>query len=223
MNNIKRFLSGFLIVTLSFISYGVYASYKIKDDVWQFQAFLDDDPIGYHTFEVKKDDDVTTVFVVAKFDVDFLFFNVYSYEHTNKEIWGGSCLKELSSTTNDNGKDLVVNLRTEENGVNVYAENISNLKSSCVRSFAYWDPDLLNAKKLINSQTGEILDVNFEFVGNKNIFIKTHEIESKQYRLVGKDLEIDLWYSLNNEWLGLGSKLENGRYLRYELVDRTRK
>lgn len=223
MNKITRFLLSFLIASLSLVSYEVYASYKIKDDVWQFQAFLDDDPIGYHTFEVKKDDEVTNVSVVAKFDVNFLFFNVYSYEHTNKEIWNGNCLKELSSTTNDNGKDLVVNLRTEENGVNVYAENTANLKSSCVRSFAYWDPDLLKAKKLINSQTGEVLDVNFEFVGNEDITVNKNEIKSKHYRLLGKELKIDLWYSLNNEWLGLGSKLENGRYLRYELVDRTSK
>ena len=41
---------------------------------------------------------------------------------------------------------------------------------------------------------------------------------AKRYRLSGEDLQIDVWYSLDDEWLALESPAKGGRTLRYVLT-----
>ena len=37
-------------------------------------------------------------------------------------------------------------------------------------------------------------------------------------KFLAKELDIELWYSQDEAWLGLQSALEGGRTLRYELI-----
>ena len=87
----------------------------------------------------------------------------------------------------------------------------------CVRTFAYWDPRLLQANRLLNAQTGEYLDVDIKLVGNEPLIIADQEVTAKRYRLQAENIEIDLWYSDTMHWLALQTKTESGRQLRYQL------
>lgn len=187
-----------------------------KHQEWYFNVYLDDTPIGYHHF-IQVNSDTQKIFIKAEFDVKLLFFSIYNYLHENSETWDGQCLKELSSNTNDNGEQQYVSFRQQNNNYIIKTQQRSITVNNCVRSFAYWNPDLLQSRQLLNAQTGELVDIELKNMGKNTRLVNNTPVESEQYRLLGKDIEIDLWYSPDKQWLALESKTESGSLLRYEL------
>ena len=192
------------------------AAMQNKHQEWYFNVYLDDTPIGYHHF-IQVNDDTQKIFIKAEFDVKLLFFSIYNYLHENSETWEGQCLKELSSSTNDNGEQQFVSFYKQNNDYIIKTEKRSITVNNCIRSFAYWNPDLLQSRQLLNAQTGELVDIELKNMGKNTLLVNKTPVESEQYRLLGKDIEIDLWYSPDKQWLALESKTESGSILRYEL------
>jgi hypothetical protein len=182
---------------------------------WQFRVYLDDKEIGYHRVWLVQEADRRRVSVEAHFDVKFFFITAYRYEHRTEEIWQGSCLADIQSRTDDNGNQLFV--RRIEQGKDFALETHEGEQQleGCVRSFAYWDPDLLQARRLLNTQTGEYQDVQVNKLGASPVEIDGRQVDAIQYRLVIDDYSIDLWYTPDMEWLALQSTTEGGYRIRY--------
>jgi len=84
----------------------------------------------------------------------------------------------------------------------------------CVQTFAYWNPSILRATRLLNPQTGEYEPVQISELGSDVIAGQPAE----RFRLIGggtTPLKIDLWYSPARDWLALESRTPEGRTLRY--------
>lgn len=182
---------------------------------WDFRVFLDDKEIGFHKVSLSSKADEISVLVDARFDVRFLFFNAYHYEHTTEETWKGTCLTNLSSDTDDNGKKLFIRAQPASNGVQLETHEGQRKIEGCVRSFAYWDPELLSAKRLLNTQTGEYQPVTIDFLGESPIEIDEVKYEAFKYRLMVENKYIDLWYTPEMDWLALQTTVRGGRQLSY--------
>ena len=208
-----------ILYMLGLISFSTASLGNIEptDKLWRFKVFLDDSAIGYHQFSLKQQAGIQTLHIKAEFDVKFLFINVYSYRHDNIETWNGDCLVTLSSNTDDNGDAVFVRINKQDDDQIIETPSGSTLVNTCLRSFAYWNPDLLKSGQLLNAQNGDLIDVDFIRIGTESLTFNDTRIPSDRYRLQGKDLEIDLWYSADKEWLGLQSTTENGSKLRYVL------
>ena len=181
-----------------------------------FRVYLDDKPIGYHRVEVASQADRTQVRVEAAFNVKFLFLTAYSYRHEAKEQWQGGCLALLDSETDDNGESLFVRAERIGSGVNVETPSGDRTYDTCVRSFAYWNPALLNASRLLNTQTGEFEPVERVDMGPDSLLLDGTRVSTNKFRLkLAEGRFIDLWYSPQGDWLALQSPLENGRVLSY--------
>jgi len=196
---------------------------KILNESWVFDVFLNDDHIGYHKFDYYSDRDKSIIISKAEFDVSILFISLYSYKHDNKEIWVNNCLDMLDSSTDDNGDKQFVRLSRNNDTYNIETERNTLSSNGCLRTFAYWDKRLINYSSLLNSQTGEIVPVKFISHGYENIEFNNSQLLAEKYQLNGIDesnniIEIDLWYSADNKWLALRSKLDSGSYLRYQLA-----
>ena len=88
------------------------------------------------------------------------------------------------------------------------------LPDECVQTFAYWNPSILDAQRLLNPQTGEYVDVKVLLMGRETIAGQPTE----RYRLIGggkTPLQIDLWYTAARDWVALESLTPEGRRLRY--------
>ena len=184
---------------------------------WNFKVYLDDREIGRHRFELLRFEDTTQVRINARFEVSVLFINVYSYEHTNYEVWKGDCLSSIESSTNDNGRKLRVNGESERNLLRLQTPAGESVVEGCTKTFAYWDPAFLNSRYLLNSQTGRLMDVDINYLGQEAIPVKGQMIPARHYRLNTDDFTIDLWYSNEGEWLALNSTTGKGNVLRYEI------
>lgn len=189
---------------------------------WRFAVSLDDKPIGYHRFALNEREQSRELISEARFDVKVLFINAYSYAHQARELWQGDCLLELEARTDDNGERIAVRGARDDDGFIVTTPQRSNELRDCVQTFAYWNPSILTATRLLNPQTGEYVPVTVSRLGRETLIARGQPIEADRYRIVGDSssgarMQIDLWYSPNREWLGLESLAEGGRRLRYRI------
>ena len=186
---------------------------------WNFRVLLNDDEIGYHRYRLEADGTRRVVQSEAAFDVRFLFFTAYRYRHSLSEEWRGECLESIETDTDANGKDVSVSgRRGEASFVVEIGDDVSELPS-CVRTFAYWDANILRADRLLNPQTGEYIDVTIEPLMEELLTVRGEETPARSYRITADGgVRIDLWYSADDEWLALESPAKGGRILRYELT-----
>jgi len=185
---------------------------------WRFRVLLDDAEIGYHTFRMSEDAGQQVVDSEASFRVRVLFIPAYRYDHVNRERWSEGCLVGINAKTRVNGDSLTVRGLHRENSFVLRDEAGDRELDSCVMSFAYWNPAFLHQSRLLNSQTGDYVNVDIQSVGDEFINIRGREIMATRYSLNADSLSMDLWYSVESEWLRLESVTRGGRKLRYELL-----
>ncbi len=213
----QAFLKPFAIVALSAFSVVGTASAETYKADWNFEVQLNNKPIGFHNFSLTGDGERQTLTTEAQFDVKFLFINAFSYRHDNTEIWADGCLDSINATTDNNGDFLFVRGQRYENALEVTAQTGAQQLSECVQTFAYWNPDILDSSQLLNSQTGELEDVDVTRESLDAIAVNGETIEAVRYRLDAKAGAVTLWYT-NDEsrrWLALEAPAKGGRTLRY--------
>ncbi len=182
---------------------------------WRFRVYLDDKEIGYHQFTLAQDGGLQRLASEARFDVTFLKIPFYRYRHNSLEHWNSKCLQEISSNTDQNGKQFQVAGMVSDTGFVITSNSGDRTLPSCISTFAYWDKSFLERSRLLNSQTGEYLDVEVNYLGENTLALGETVIQAHQYRLTANDLDIEVWYSSDNEWLALNSTTTNGSRLRY--------
>lgn len=195
------------------LSSGVEAASK----EWRFRVYLDDREIGYHHFLLTENSSETRLTTRAELEVTFLRIPVFSYTHENTERWNDGCLESIASVTDENGELYRVEGDAAADGFRITTNAGESLLPDCISTFAYWDRSFLQRKSLLNSQTGEYVDVEVDYIGEHRISAGNTTLPAHQYRLQGEDLELELWYSQDGDWLALQSNVEGGRLLRYEI------
>jgi hypothetical protein len=184
---------------------------------WNFRVLLDGREIGRHTFTLLAQGNEAKIRSVASFDVKLLFVNLYSYRHEAAERWQGNCLQGLVSRTETNGKreDLVAS--SSGGRLIVEGPDRRDEHDGCVMSFAYWNPEILQAIRLLNSQTGELMPVTVAAQGEETISVRGRPVRAQRHRISAPQLSIDLWFA-SGQWVALESPAKGGKRLRYELI-----
>jgi hypothetical protein len=182
---------------------------------WNFKVYLDDTPIGYHNFSIEQAEGVKTMSTLAQLDVTFLKIPLFRYRHENTETWSNQCLESITSITDQNGDEFRVQGSVTQTGFQVSANDQEKTLPPCISTFAYWDKSFLRHTRLLNSQTGEYLEVEVEDLGERSIAVNDATVSASHYRLTAEDLDIELWYASDGQWLGLESTTGKGRRLRY--------
>ena len=185
---------------------------------WAFRVFLDDKPIGTHLFTLQGQEAQRELRSEASFTVKVLGLTLYRYEHLALERWQGDCLVSLEARTNDDGVRKTVQARVEGSTLAVVANGTRNQLGGCVTTFAYWNPAILAADRLLNAQTGRLEKVRIESQGRDWVLnAQGQASQASRYRIVGPEEPITLWYDEANRWVGLESQVGSGRRLTYRL------
>jgi hypothetical protein len=186
---------------------------------YEFEVQLDGKPIGTHTFEVGAGTaDARSIRSQASFDVRLLGITLYRYRHRAEEQWQGGCLQRIDALTSDNGRELKVRGERAAEGFRLDAPKTQDLGSTCVTTYAYWDPDrLLMQRELLNPQTGKLDSVRIEALGEEQLAVRGVRQAARRYRLLGDELDIELWYAMDGRWLQLASTASGNRKLLYRL------
>jgi len=181
-----------------------------------FDVYLDDKKIGKHEVTISGGDNEKYVKVQANMHVSLLFITLFSYEHEAQERWQQGCISQLDTTTLDDGENLTVTGRKIDKGFEVISSDETQLLTDCVRTFAYWDRQLLNSDYLLNTQNGKYEPAELVKQGEDSLRFNGASYGQQHYRLnVGEDIVINLWYDAENNWLALETEVAGGRKLRY--------
>ena len=171
---------------------------------WVFDAVLNDKVIGQHTFIYEDEKTISN----ANFKFEYLFMD-FIYQPKSTETWQGDCLKTILSKTDDDGDLYEVSGHIGNDQFLVTTNNKATELPSCVMTFAYGNPKILDQKKLMNSQNGEYLDVDIQFLRQENHMVKGKDILTDLWQIEAKgaeeDLLVHLWYDKNMNWVGLKS------------------
>ena len=193
----------------------ILSSPAVSGEVLRFQVYLDEDPIGEHSFRISDSGGLRRVASSAAFDVDFLFINAYRYRHNSSEVFRNGCLQEIRATTDDNGKRYRIEGSSLGDGFRIEHQDGVERADGCVMTFAYWDPAFLDQKRLLNAQTGELEGVRVRREGKERIEVGNRQVPATRYALTTDKLTIDLWYNDALGWVGLSSDTGKGRRLVY--------
>jgi len=171
---------------------------------WKFDALLNDKIIGQHTFIYEDEKTISN----ANFKFEYLFMD-FIYQHKSTETWQGDCLKTILSKTDDDGDLYEVSGHIGNDQFLVTTNNKAAELPTCVMTFAYGNPKILDQKKLMNSQNGEYLDVDIQFLRQESHMVKGKDILTDLWQIEAKgveeDLLVHLWYDENMNWVGLKS------------------
>jgi hypothetical protein len=186
--------------------------------VWRFDVYVNDKPVGQHEYRLQQQGEQQWLTSEASFEYKLLYLTLYRYQHQNQEVWQDGCLARIESSTDANGKDYAVFGEAGANGFMLESSKGEAVLPGCVHTFAYWNPQFLQASRLLNTQNGEYLEVAVSEPIEDTIEVMGRQVPAQRYQLTAKKLTLDLWYSPDGEWLGLKSVYDNGRELRYELA-----
>ncbi len=188
-------------------------------DELKFSVLLDDRPIGEHRFRFEEGPGGRVVESVAAFDVSILFVPVFSYRHSNTELWRDGCLARIESETDSNGDRYSVNgERASQTFAVKTADGAQSYAADCLMTFAYWDRRFLDQERLLNSQTGEVIAVDIQPLGNEQLSVAGVTVPTEVFRIVAVDEGLDIKVSYDRRtgrWVSLESRLANGRLMRY--------
>ena len=183
---------------------------------WHFRVTLDGRAIGDHRFTLSEEGAMRRIVSEAQFRVRILFVDAYRYRHRAEEQWRGECLERLEAATDDDGKKSIVQGEQSGDSFELKRAAATTKLGECVQTFAYWNPKILEAQRLLNPQTGEYVPIQVLAIGAEPL---AGHASANRYRLIGREggkrLEIDVWYSDDRDWLALESLTPEGHRLRY--------
>ncbi len=172
---------------------------------WKFDAVLNNKVVGQHVFTLENNKMISK----ADFHIEFLFMDIY-YQHKSEETWAEECLSSISSNTNDDGDLFEVNGNNDSGSFLITTKKDSFDLPSCIMTFAYWNPKVLEQDNLLNAQNGQYLVVKTTMLKKENLLVRGKNIATNCYEMAAsKDgqekLKIRLWYDQDMQWVALKS------------------
>jgi hypothetical protein len=181
----------------------------------EFRVFLNKDEIGSQRLSVERAGNRVNVSIDANFKVKVLFINAYSYTHSAQEVWQGQCLASIETTTKENGTTSFVKGQIVQDEFIINSHTGKTSLSGCIRSFAYWDLARLSTTKLLNGETGEQVDAQLSAKGETQLIVQGKPVATEHYVLRAEGADINLYYDLDKNWIGLKTIVKGGRTLAY--------
>ena len=159
-------------------------------------------PIGVHAVTITEDGDQVIAETEIRMTVKFGFLTVFRYAHDSREVWRDGVLERLDSKTNDNGLERAVSVRREVDQYRVIGTKFDGYASMNAAPSSYWNKEaMLNCEVLINTQTGELIEVETDSLGEAPALLASGGTKlAESYQLRGT-VDLDLWYD-EDSWVG---------------------
>ncbi|WP_119168085.1 DUF6134 family protein [Algihabitans albus] len=184
-----------------------------EDGGLDFQVLRGDSPLGEHRLSFIERDGALEVLVTIDLEVTVGPFTFFRYSHENREIWRDGQLVSLVAQTDDDGAEYFVRAEQTPDGIRVETKDGTQIVPAYLLSTSYWNYEIVEAERLIDTQKGKIREVSTDLVGQMDVWVAGEVIPARHYRMTG-DLEIDLWYDDHDEWVKTAFEV-NGEQIEY--------
>ncbi|HSA83240.1 MAG TPA: DUF6134 family protein [Geminicoccaceae bacterium] len=156
--------------------------------------------VGRHsiTFACAGEDLVVETRVTG--EVKVLFVPIFQREARYREVWRGDRLIAFDSWFKDNGEVYEVKARAAGDQTIIEGRRGRTLAPSTVVPNHPWNHAVIGRPLLFDIQRGRLQQVRVTPAGADTIWVGGAEVSALKYLVTG-DLERELWYGRDGEWL----------------------
>ena len=159
----------FFVNTQSFGHVEHYAKYNYLE----YELFRNNNSIGYHKYDFKRDGDDLSIISEVSFKITKLGVDLYKYFAKSEENYEKGIFKSYFSKTKQNKKDKYVNIRLDTNIDKLIIDG-SSYKGEANKDFivgTWWNHEIIKKKAQISGISGRIIEQKVTFVGKEEIKI----------------------------------------------------
>ena len=212
----------FLINTQSFGHVEHYAKYNYLE----YELFRNNNSIGYHKYDFKRDDDNLSILSEVSFKITKLGVDLYKYFAKSEENYEKGIFKSYFSKTKQNKKDRYVNIRFDTN-INKLIIDGSSYKGEANKEFivgTWWNHEIIKKQAQISGISGRIIEQTVTFVGKENVKIGDRVYKTLRFNFKSSDetlpdskkLNTEIWYE-ENTYLWVKAAFDKNGYWEYRL------
>ena len=194
---LKRFLffSGIPVVLLTLSASPAHGA---DSEARTFSVTVDGKPAGTFKMAVRIEDNGTeTIAIVAKVKIKSGFFT-YRYDHQSLEVWKGTRLTSVESTTDDDGKKHAVKVSASDDGLKVIVNGKERKGRADVVTTTGWRfPGPVEKTRDViafDTEDGSETAAKIESLGSAKLTVNGTAVEAHSFRVSGKDLDAVWWY-----------------------------
>ena len=200
----RQFLSG--LVTSLGLSLIPSTSLSLQRAGTVFNIIWRDINVGYSSINVIKNGSQIMAKIDVKIDVILLGITFFSYSLECKEIWENKELISLKSEVLVGKKREFSNVKKVPAGFQILGSAFSGVIDGNPATTSYFTPDFLKRDVWISTQNGKPLKIQSRKIGTEELSGPTGMITATNWEVSG-DLNINLYYSLEDEWVGSSFKV----------------
>ena len=212
----------FLANTQSFGHVEHYAKYNYLE----YELFRNNDSIGYHKYDFKRDGDDLSIISEVSFKITKFGVDLYKYFAKSEENYEKGIFKSYSSKTKQNKKDRFVNIKLDTSNNHLNIEG-SSYKGEADKEFivgTWWNHEIVKAKAQISGISGRIIYQTVTFVGKETVKIGEKSYKTLRFNFKSSDqslpeskkLNTDIWYE-EDTYLWIKAAFEKTGYWEYRL------
>ena len=203
-----------------------HVNHYAKYNYLEYELFRNNQSIGYHKYDFKRNDDKLTILSEVSFKITKLGVDLYKYFAKSEENYLKNDFKSYYSKTKQNKKDRYVNIEFDPAKNNLIIDG-SSYKGEANKEFivgTWWNHEIVKAKAQISGISGRIIEQTVTFVGKENIKIGEKTYKTLRFNFKSSDvtlpdskkLNTDIWYE-ENTYLWVKAAFEKTGYWEYRL------
>ncbi|MFA6021518.1 MAG: DUF6134 family protein [Rhodospirillales bacterium] len=135
------------------------------DGQLDFTVLRNGSPIGNIQFSFESQASHIIVRIRSRILYTLLSLPLYRYEHDSTEVWSQGRFQTMSSKTNDDGKNLDLDVKATEGGVLATLNGKTERLDQATMPASLWNPATYKADVLVDTSTGKRLDIDGEARG----------------------------------------------------------
>lgn len=173
-------------------------------------------PFGRHilTFE-REDDGALQVTTDVDLQVKFGPITAFKYRLDSVEEWIDGQLVSLTGVSNNDGRKGKVDASAKDGSLLVDSTKYEGTLPMTIIPSSHWNRMQVYQNQMLSTETGEVLDIEVEVIGEDQIQVGEETVDATQYRLKS-DLTVDLWYDNQSRWVKLAFEVR-GQEIEYVL------
>ena len=201
---------------------GHYAKYNYLE----YELFRNDNSIGYHKYDFKRDGNDLSIISEVSFKITKLGVDLYKYFAKSEENYEKGIFKSYSSKTKQNKKDRFVNINldTSNNHLNIEGSSYTGKADKEYIVGTWWNHEIVKARAQISGISGRIIHQTVTFVGKETIEIGDKSYKTLRFNFKSSDetlpdskkLNTDIWYE-EDTYLWVKAAFEKTGYWEYRL------
>lgn len=185
-------------------------------DVIDFTVLRKGKPFGRHLLTFRRDETgKLTVTTDVDLQVKFGPITAFRYRLDSIENWLDGQLVGLNGTSNSDGRKARVSATAENGELVVDSTKFEGALPLSTIPSSHWNRLQVYQDQMLSTETGEVLDIDVETIGEDTVMVGGDTVQATHYRLKS-DLTVDLWYDNQSRWVKLAFKVR-GQDIEYVL------